>query len=79
MKKNYALYAAYQEQAYAYTDVAILFKNIFFTPCVAYCKVDALNFCVVRHDIAGHTWAAPRQEIMQYTQAGSVPLPAVFM
>lgn len=79
MEKSYALYTSYQEQAYAYTDVSILLKGIFFTPCASYIKVDGLNFCILRHDTAEHTWAASRAEIMQYSQAGSVPLESIFV
>lgn len=79
MKKSYALHTSYQEQTYAYTDVAILLKGVFFTPCASYIKVDGLNFCIMRQDIAGHTWAVSCAEIMQYSQAGSVPLESIFV
>ena len=77
--RSYALTLGYQEQIYACADDSFLYRGICFAPTGVRVHMDRLNFCAMRHDIAGHTWTASRAEIMQYTQAGNVPLPTVFV
>lgn len=79
MLREHALSIAYQEQAYAYADVAHLYKNIFFAPSVACINMDKLNFCVQRGEPQQHTWSASRTEIIQYYQYATIPLASVFV
>lgn len=79
VSRSYALTLGYQEQIYACADDSFLYRGICFAPAKAHVHMGRLNFCAIRHDIAGHTWTAPRAEIMQYVQAESVPLSAVFV
>lgn len=79
MRRDYALRVAFQEQTYAYADVAILLKGIFLTPLAPYAKVNGLNLCVVRKDAACHTWRLSRGEMEQYVREKGVPVASVFI